>query len=177
MKGLLQWFAMLAVALCVVTGAERIPVLKRMDAPIREHRKPLVMVTLGMTILGFAVFLGGAVYYSMRSGRPPGDGGAGETARQSMPPNVDCSRYWFWGKTWSRGFSDKFSIHEAKTAGSRWWSDLRWRRAFVMGTAALTMGFGLFGLLGAVSPLGVKVLIAGALLYALVRLSWAVARA
>jgi hypothetical protein len=177
MKGFLQWVAMLALVLCALIGAERIPILKRMDTSIREHRKPLVTLTLAMTILGFAVFMGGAVYYSIKSGRPPGDGGVEETARQGMYAKMGFSRYWFWGRTWSRGFSDEFSIHEAKTACSRWWSELRWQRAFVIGTAALTMGFGLFGVIGVLSPVSVKVLIAGALLYALARSAWAVLRA
>ena len=177
MKKFLQGVAMLALVLCVVIGAERIPALKRMDVSIREHRKPLVTLTLAMTILGFAVFMGGAVYYSMKSGRPPGEGGLGETAKQMTYPKTGLYRYWFWGRTWGRGFSDEFSIHEAKIAGQRWWSDLRWQRAFVMGAGALTMGFGLFAVLGVLSPLGVKVLVAGALLYAMARLTWAVVRA
>ena len=47
----------------------------------------------------------------------------------------------------------------------------------MVGSGALIMGFGLFGLLGVLFSVGVKVLLSAAMLYALVRLTGAFARA
>ena len=47
----------------------------------------------------------------------------------------------------------------------------------MVGGGALIMGFGLFGLLSVLGPVGVKVLLGAAMLYALVRLTWAFIRA
>ena len=41
---------------------------------------------------------------------------------------------------------------------------------------ALVMAVGLFSLIAVLAPVGVKLLVGGALLYTLVRLTWAVAR-
>ena len=177
MKAFLQWFATLVLALIVIIGANRIPALKRIDTLTDLHRRLLVAITLGIAILGWLLFMGSLIYYSVKDGRALSTEDVEETAKQVKYRNASFSTYRFWGKTWGKGFEDSFSFADAKRAGKGWWKDPRWRRNFVVGGGALIMGFGLFGLLGVLFPVGVKVLLSAAMIYALVRLTWAFARA
>jgi hypothetical protein len=177
MKAFLQWFATLAVALVVIMGADSIPALKRIDTLTNQHRGPLVEITLSVALLGFLIFMGSVIYYSVKGGSPLSAEEVEETARQVKYRNASVSAYRFRGKTWGKGFEDSFSFAEAKRAGKGWWKDPRWRRNFVVGGGALIMGLGLFGLLGVLGPIGTKVLLGGAILYAGVRLTWAFMRA
>ena len=177
MKAFLQWFATLVLALIVIIGADSIPALKRIDTLANLHRRPLVATTLGIAILGWLIFMGSLIYYSVKDGRALSTEEVEETAKQVKYRNASFSTYRFRGKTWGKGFEDSFSFAEAKRAGKGWWKDPRWRRNFVVGGGALIMGLGLFGLLGVLGPIGTKVLLGGAMLYAGVRLVWAFARA
>jgi hypothetical protein len=177
MKAFLRWFATLVLALVVIVGADSIPALKRIDTITDLHRRTLVAITLSITILGWLIFMGSVIYFSVKDGRPLTTEEVEETAKQVKYRNASFSTYRFRGKTWGKGFEDSFSFAEAKRAGKGWWKDPRWRRNFVVGGGALTMGFGLFGLLGVLGPVGIKVLLAGTTLYAAVRLVWAFMRA
>jgi len=177
MKAFLQWFVTLMLALFVIIGADSIPALKRIDTLTDLHRGTLVAITLSITILGWLIFMGTVIYFSVKDGRPLTTEEVEETARQTSYPRSFVSAYRLRGKTWGKGFDDSFSIAEAKRAGKDWWKDPRWRRNFVVGGGALIMGFGLFGLLSVLGPVGVKVLLGAAMLYALVRLTWAFIRA
>ncbi|HWX54106.1 MAG TPA: hypothetical protein VN176_05885 [Verrucomicrobiae bacterium] len=183
MKGFLQWIATVTVALIVIVGAERVPALKRADTFTELHRQPLVAVTLAVTILGFLVFMGGAIYWTIKDGAPAGaqeNGETGEAGRNLMP--VAGQRpfffwYRFWGKIWAQGFEDHASFAEVKQARHGWWGNPRWRRNFVLLASGLTMGLGLFAFMAVLAPVGIKLLIGAAVLYAVVRLIWAFSRA
>jgi len=177
MKGFWQWFATLVLALIVIIGANSVPALKRIDAITDQHRQPLVAITLSITIVGWLIFMGSLIYYSVKSGRALRIEEVEETARQVKYRNAPFSVYRFRGKAWGKGFDDSFSFAEAKRAGKGWWKDPRWRRNLVVGGGALIMGFGLFGLLGVLGPVGTKVLLGAAMLYAAARLTWAFIRA
>jgi hypothetical protein len=177
MKGYLQWFATVALAVISIAGAERVPALKRADTFTEQHRRPLVAATLAVTILGFLVFMGGAVYWSLKAGTPPNDGEAGKSSGQLQYQSPSFSWYRFWGKSWSWGFEDQASFAEAKQARKGWWHNPRWRRNFVLIAGGLTMGLGLFAFMAVLATVGVKLLIAAAVLYALVRLTWAFSHA
>ena len=61
MKGFLQWFVTLVLALVVIIGANSIPALKRIDALTDQHRRPLIAITLSITIAGWLIFMGSLV--------------------------------------------------------------------------------------------------------------------
>ena len=69
MKGFWQWFATLVLALIVIIGANSIPALKRIDTFTNQHRKPLIAVTLSITIVGWLIFMGSLIYFSVKGGR------------------------------------------------------------------------------------------------------------
>ena len=173
----MQWLITLVVAMTIIIGAERVPFLKKADNFIEQYQWPLVAVTLALTVIGFVLFMGGVIYGSMQGGRPLTHDQIQDMTRQIRYPQAFFSKNWFRGKSWGRGFVDEFSVSEAKQAGIAGWSDPRWRRNFLISIGALVMAVGLFSLIAVVGPMGVKVLMGGALLYVLVRLSWAMARA
>jgi hypothetical protein len=80
----------------------------------------------------------------------------------------------FSGLVISGGFHDEAPFWELKRAFQRgvWWSEPRWRRFSLMGLGAILLTFGLFGFIFFVSSPGIKLLMAGALLYATFRTAW-----
>lgn len=52
------------------------------------------------------------------------------------------------------------------------WRDSRWRRRFCATAGGLMMVFGGFGVFFVIGPASIKLLVGGATLYALVRLTW-----
>jgi hypothetical protein len=177
MRDFLRWFVTLVLALVVIIGANSIPALKRIDVFTEQHRTPLVAITLSITIVGWLIFMGSLIYYSVKGGSPLSSEEVEETARQVKFRNASVSTYRFRGKTWGKGFADSFSLAEAKRAGKGWWKDPRWRRNLIVGGGGLIMGFGLFSLLGVLGPVGAKVLLGAAMLSAVVRLARAFMRA
>src|SRR5437660_9828321 len=83
MKGFWQWFATLVLALIVIIGANSVPALKRIDAITDQHRGPLVAITLSITIVGWLIFMGSLIYYSVNGGRALSTEEVDETARQA----------------------------------------------------------------------------------------------
>ena len=78
--------------------------------------------------MGWLIFMGNLIHFSVKDGRPLSTEEVEETARQAEYRNASFSTYRFRGKTWGRGFADSFSLAEAKRAGKGWWKDPRWRR-------------------------------------------------
>lgn len=152
MRGLLAYLRLLAVTLVVVAIAAAVaetPPLRRLDALVAAHRTPLLAVTASAAALGFVLFMGAVLDLLISSGRP---GGAAH---------------------------DEFTVAALKDAfrSGAWLRDAAWRRRAVVTFGALTMGFGIFGLLAVVGPGYVRVITGAALLYAMVRTAWAFARA
>lgn len=127
--------------------------------------------------MGWLIFIGSLIYYSVKGGSPLSAAEVEETARQVKYRNTSFSTYRFRGTTWDRGFTDSFSLAEAKRARKGWWKDPRWRRNLIAGGGGLIMGFGLFGLVGVLGPVGAKVLLGSAMLYAVERLASAFTQA
>ena len=91
MKGFWQWFATLVLALIVIIGANSVPALKRIDAITDQHRRPLVAITLSITIVGWLIFMGSLIYYSVKGGRVLSTEEVEETARQVKYRNASFS--------------------------------------------------------------------------------------
>ena len=102
MKGSLRWFVTLVLALVVIIGANSIPALKKIDTLTDQHRRPLVAITLSITIVGWLIFMGSLIYYSVKGGRVLSTEEVEETARQVKYRNASFSTYRFRGKTWGQ---------------------------------------------------------------------------
>jgi hypothetical protein len=87
---------------------------------------------------------------------------------EARPAFGRVTRYRFRGRSAGASFSDRFTLREARHAwrSGAWRTDPRWRSNFVVMVGVMLLTIGLFGTFIVVGPNGVKLLCAGALLYA-----------
>jgi hypothetical protein len=90
-----------------------------------------------------------------------------------------ASTYRFKGASIGASFQDEFSVKEAKQAWKQraWRISVRWRANFIVMAGVLLFTTGLCAFFVVVGTNGVKLLVGGALLYAMVRTIAAFARA
>jgi hypothetical protein len=137
MKRLRDLAQTLGVVLLAAVLSE-LPWLKRAGEAIDRLHDPLLAVTIGLTALGFTVFMGGILRQLMAPGEPIT---AGEDSFAGMK------------EAWRSG---------------QWRRDPHWRRLLVVASGAALLMYGLFGLLLVIGPGPIRVIAAGALVYATV---------
>ncbi len=107
---------------------------------------PGLVVTVGATVIGFAMMMGGIIASMVAS----------ERGAVSIETNLPAMK-----TAWKSG---------------EWRRDPQWRRLFTIATGAGLLTFGLFGIFVVVGPWPVKVICAGAILYPFYRLIHALRR-
>ena len=182
MKRLL-WIAAWAAIILVAIVLAELPPLAALAAWIDARETDLLLAVGGVCVLGLTVFMGGILKLLMDREEPLGHVEAEDVARSvrvaAEPVTWRASSYRVYGYAAGRQGSDSFALGEFKSA---WRSgalrhDPVWRRRAVTVMGALLLTIGVCGVLVVVGPPWIKVLIGGALLYALGRLSWAMWRA
>lgn len=108
---------------------------------------PGLVVTVGATVIGFAMMMGGIIASMMASEH-------GAVHVESSLPAMKAA--------WKSG---------------DWRTEPHWRRLFVTAAGAGFLTFGLFGIFVVIGPWPVKILCAGAILYPAIRLVDALRRA
>ncbi len=182
-RGVLQTVLMLAGALLVIVIGEALPPLQRLHAWTVAHQKTLLIVTIPMAVIGLALFISGiVVILALSKGRA--------MSREEIEVSTWRSRQqspalWRRGAYRSSGLAvgvsgeDSASFSEIKEAwrDGTWRTDPRWRRMFLvlLGVALLTTG--IFGSIFVVAQAGMKLLLGGVYLYAVVRTAIGFARA
>jgi hypothetical protein len=152
---------------------EAVPALKDLESLLARHETVLLAVTIGMSAVGFALFMGTIVV------RILGGATAAMTATEvedlSRSVNMEArpafgrvTRYRFRGRSVGSSFSDAFTFREAKDAWRRraWRTNPRWRSNFVVMLGVMLLVVGLFSTFIVIGPNGVKLLCAAALAYA-----------
>jgi hypothetical protein len=179
---LLQWVRMVAVALGLVLVASvlagvltAIPGVSRADEYIHAHQRGLLLITGGVALLGFVVFMGAILDLLIVSGQPMSHAEVEDQAarlRVWQPSAWKASKYRIRGRTGGTQAHTEFNLTELKAAwrNGAAWRDPPWRRNLAVTAGALTMGLGLFAILFVISPLPIKLIIAGAVGYASTRL-------
>lgn len=175
---------MLGLYLVAVVIGESVPALKDLEHLMARHQVSLLAVTIGMTVVGFVLFMGGILYRIF--------GGAGEPMTraevedlsrsvhmEARPVAARVSRYRFRGRSAGSSFSEKFTVREAKDAWSQraWCESPRWRSNFVVMVGVALFLPGLFGIVIVIGPIGIKLLFGAALVYAAVGITAAFVRA
>lgn len=184
-KRALRWVGMLAAVFVVLVIGEVVVPITGIDDFISRHESVLQPTTIGMTALGFALFMGGIPYRIFSgAGEPMSHADVEDHLRSTrvtrgQPYFARASTYRFKGRSMGSSFSDEFSIKEAKQAWHEraWRESPRWRGNFIVMTGALLLAVGLFSIFVVVGTNGVKLLCGGALLYAMARTVIAFARA
>jgi hypothetical protein len=180
-----------AVALLIIVIGESLGFMRDLDAAISQSRGVYQALAVAILVVGFAGFMGGVVYGavagvpSRRLGGPIGLPSADTSPAdpQSMdPPTVGSSaprgrwrrRYVIRRPRQVAGgsFDIQVSFREIKAAwrSEMWFADPWWRFVFYMLTAGIVMIVGIFGVVFVLAPAGIKFLVGGAVLYALVQM-------
>ena len=136
------------------------------------------------TGLGFMLFMGGILYrlFGGGDGEPMSQGDVEDLARRtafhSRSSVARASAYRFKGKSAGSSCHDSFTIKEAKAAWKQraWRDSLRWRANFIVMAGVFFFAVGLFSIFIIIGTGGIKLLCAGAIMYALVRTIIAFAR-
>jgi hypothetical protein len=157
-------------ALAVVV--DRITPLKRLDAYFKEYPQPYTAITLGMFALGFALLLYTWVTILIGQGRPMSEDEAKAFLSRRARPGWQVGG--LRGKAAGREARMTASFSEVKNAfrTGGWLLDPRWRPVCVGLIGTLLAVTGMFSYLFVVGPPTVKVIVGGALAYALVRMAW-----
>jgi hypothetical protein len=164
-------YAVMVLAFLVVTViGELLPFMKDLEAAINQSRRAYVGSAIAVLVLGFAAFMGGVIYGAVRGVRSRGP--------QDPIPNMSTwrGRYVIRGRRQiaGGGFNIEVSFREMKEAwrSGAWLADPWWRFVFYMAAAATVMIVGLFGLFFMIGFAGLRLVVAGALLYAVARTWW-----
>lgn len=176
---------MLAIVFVALVVGEAMPAFKTLDHVIARHEGPLLALTITMTFIGFALFMGGILHriFFGGGGTPMSHADVEDlsrSVRESPGPAVArASAYRFRGRSAASSFNEQFTVKEAKAAwrGRAWRTSGRWRSNFVVMAGVLIFTVGLFGIFAVTGPAGIKLLVGAVITYAAVRTIGAFARA
>lgn len=178
LKRSLPWVGMLAIVFLAVIVGEAFPPLKGLERFLKAHQFPFLAATIGLTAVGFVLMMGGILDLIMAQGAPMSHEEVEELHRETRdlaarPYIRRASMYRIWGKTAGAQAHDEFSLHAMKEAWrtGAWWRHAQWRRRFVTTAGGLLLLCGVLSVVIVLAPAGLKLLIGGALLYALGRLA------
>jgi len=155
--------AMIVVFLLVTFIGEQSRVMRDLDATINQSRRVYLGSAIAVFALGFTAFMGGVIYGVV----------TGVRSRKLRDP-ISTPQQSAGG-----GFHIEFSFREMKEAwrSGAWLTDRWWRFGFYMTAAATITVVGIFSVLFVLGHAGVRLVVAGALLYAVVRTSWGLMKA
>ncbi len=182
MRKILNIAGGLALVFVAAVLAE-LPPMRVVVVWMQQHEWPLILATGGIGVVGFTLMMGGILKLLMDQDQSLDHAGVEDVERSvrmaGRPVTWRASSYRVWGHTAGRQGSEQFSFRELKQA---WKSgavrhDRVWKRRFITSIGALMMVVGLLGSFVVLGPGWVKVLLGGALLYAMCMISWGLWRA
>jgi hypothetical protein len=188
LAGVAGWVVRIALVLAAIAVAgvigELAPPLKELDSWMTDQRLPLMYITGTAAALGVFLLIGAVISLLMERGAPLDHTGV-EIQQWSMrdarmgPRVWRKSMYRVFGPAAGASADDEFSFAELKGA-FRSGAILRegqWRRRLCAICGAALMLFGIFGVAIVLSPLALKLLLAAAVVYVMVRVAWGLVRA
>ncbi len=178
MQTLLEWLKVLGVIFVAILLGE-LPIVKDAFQVIDQQRAWLLPLTIGLAVVGFLMLLWGWVSVGLLLGQPMTHEEVEQLAArtQILGPGKRFTKARLWGKTSGVQVPDMaWTFQEMKAAWhtGTWWSDPDMRRKYIItagGTLSVLSGFALFMVIVELPPM--KLVLAGSVLYALVRLTWA----
>lgn len=183
---MIQTLKMLAMAFAAIfLGAivSAIPPLPAWFESVDAHRDEWMVIMGGAALLGLLVMMGGILWLIIDRGKPLSHQEAEDVERSvrmaAKPVTWRATSYKVWGMAKGQAAYDEFSFRAMKEAwqNGAWRVDPVWRRRYLTAFGAALMAIGLFGGGFVLGPPPVKVLLGGALLYALTRTTWGFWRA
>ena len=175
------WAVLLLLAGIVLS---EVPILKSAERMIARSEGPLLALTIGVAVCGFAVMMGGIFSMLLAGGASMTHEEIEDSMRRqrdasSLPYVWRRSTYRFSGVAAGQQGSMEASFSGIKDAWrtGEWRRDPHWRRLYVIAAGGTMLAFGLFGIFIVIGPMPIKVLMFGALAYATVRTAWGFAHA
>lgn len=185
MKRILRRAMQLGVLVLVLVASEAIPGMNNLNRFMTLHEPALLIWSISLAALGFVLLMGGALSFAM-GGQQMSHSEVEDLSRRrfndsNMLPTVLWreSAYRIAGFTVGFQGEDQASFEEVKRAWrtGAWLREPRWRRNFVMGAGGILVFFGGFSTVFVLGPSYIRIVAAGVVAYALVRMVWAFARA
>lgn len=174
MKGLLYTIGLITIIFVAAVLVDQIAILKQIDAYFKENPQPWINLTVAATSLGLALLITAWITWERAAGRPMSDEEAHDYMRTRGAPlqRTGVFRGWASGRTTPDGIASFRQIKDAFRSGD-WLRDPR-IRPFCVGIIGLLLAvLGGFGFFVVTSPPLVKLICAGAVLYAFGRTGWA----
>jgi hypothetical protein len=182
LKRIMGYAVMLGVVFIVIILAE-LPPVQYWAGVITQHEDLLLSITVGIGVLGFVLFMGSVLSLAMAQDKPMRHEDVEDLSRSvkfaARPAAWRASSYRIWGQAVGQEGGDAFTVAEMKAAwqAGALFGHPVWRRRLIVSVGVLMFAFGLFGSFVVIGPPWIKLLMAGALLYAIIRLSWALWKA
>jgi hypothetical protein len=173
MKALLQTLLLVAVIFALAVAVDQIAPLKRFTLYLSQHPEPYRSMAIGMSVAGWVLLIGVLGFLLIARGRPMSEAEARDFMQSSAggPRLTRVLR----GRAAGREFQIAASFREIKDAfrTGAWLREPGWW-PLVIGLLAMPLIFyGMFGYFIVIGPPLVKLICAGALVYATLRTLWA----
>ena len=171
MRRRFRWIGPAALVLVAIVLAE-LPQVRAASQLLDHHRGPLLAAAMGVTAIGFAVFMGGILSMLMTSGTPMThdeiEGAISQRQWIGQSATWRFAAHRVFGAAAGRQGSYEASFAGVKDAWrtGEWRRDAQWRRFFLTSIGALMLFYGLFSVVLIVAPTHIKALAAAVVVYA-----------
>jgi hypothetical protein len=168
------------VIIALIAASQHPAFLRTAEQILAQNRHKLLAFTIPIAALGFIVFFVQLMLMLYEKGQPMSHTEAEEQVRlaqstRMLPYTALFSKVRVFGKADGRQFSEQLPLRDFKLAWQNgvWRHDAKWRARFTVAGGGLLMIFGGLATAAVVSPIAVALVCAGFLIYAAVRLTWA----
>ena len=180
MKSILQTALAVIVIVALSAASQRLAALKMLEQILARNRNTLLAFTIPVAALGCVVFFVQLMLMLYEKGQPMSHEEVEAQFRlaqntRMLPYTTRCSKYWVLGTAQGRQFSEQLPLRDFKLAwqSGAWRHDTKWRARFTVAGGALLMIFGVLATAAVASPIVVALVCVAFLIYAAVRLTWA----
>jgi hypothetical protein len=180
MKSILQTALAVIVIIALSAASQHLVALQMLEQILARNRNTLLAFTIPVAALGFIVFFVQLMLMLYEKGQPMSHEEVEEQFRlaqntRMLPYTARFSKYRVFGTAQGRQFSEQLPLKDFKRAwqSGAWRHDAKWKARFAVAGGALLMIFGVLATAAVASPIVVALICVASLIYAAMRLTWA----